>query len=111
MELSEFKKYANNIDAFDPSEIDEFEFMTEEELDNYQREVEGCTGNLSDYDHIKAFLTMKQKIMTPLSFSDIQLALLKNIIEDWLYQNHKHRNFKEVEGIWRTLLNEILQSN
>lgn len=55
MDISEFERYAINIDAFQPMEIKNFEFMSDEELEAYQTELEYDTGNLSDWDHIRAF--------------------------------------------------------
>jgi hypothetical protein len=62
MDVKEFKKYTNNLDAYTAGEVDEFEPMTDEELDEYQRELEFDTGNLSDWDHIRAIITLKKRI-------------------------------------------------
>lgn len=62
MEFTIFKKLAKNIDAFQPSEIDEFEFMTDDELDEYQIELERCSGNLSDWDHTRALFTLRHRL-------------------------------------------------
>lgn len=63
MDIAELEKYSINIDAFQPMEIKDFEFMSDEELYNYQTELEHDTGNLSDWDHIRAFFTMKKKLL------------------------------------------------
>jgi hypothetical protein len=62
MEINEFKKYTNNIDAFHPSEIEFFRFMSDDELKEYQHELEYDTGNLSNWDHVRALFTLKHKI-------------------------------------------------
>lgn len=62
MKFEQFKKLAMDIDAFQPSEIEEFELMTDKELDKYQFELESCSGNLSDWDHTRAFFTLKYKL-------------------------------------------------
>lgn len=64
MEIIEFKKYASNLDSYTAEDVDEFEFMNEDELRVYQDELERDDGdNLSTWDHIRAFITMKKKIM------------------------------------------------
>lgn len=62
MEIKEFKQYTNNLNQYSASEIDEFAFMTEAELDSYQSELEYDSGNLSDWDHLRAFITLKKKV-------------------------------------------------
>lgn len=59
MEIKEFKKYTNNLNEFSADEVDEFEFMRIDELESYQDELERDTGNLSNWDHIRAFITLK----------------------------------------------------
>ncbi len=36
--------------------------MTSDELNSYQRELENDTGNLSGWDHLRAFYTLKSII-------------------------------------------------
>lgn len=55
MDISEFERYAINIDVFQPREIKDFTFMSNDELESYQTELEQDGGNLSDWDHIRAF--------------------------------------------------------
>ncbi|MDM5298200.1 hypothetical protein QUF51_08505 [Bacillus pumilus] len=62
MDLKQFKKLTSNLCAFTAAEIDEFNYMTSDELNSYQRELENDTGNLSDWDHLKAFYTLKSII-------------------------------------------------
>lgn len=62
MDIKEFKKYTNNLDQYSADEVDSFEVMNDIELEEYQREVEFDTGNLSDYDHIRAIITFKKKL-------------------------------------------------
>lgn len=62
MEISEFRKYINYIDEYRPSDIEDFKFMTDDELYEYQDELEFDNGNLSNWDHIRAFITMKKKL-------------------------------------------------
>lgn len=59
MDLKIFKKLTSNLSAFTAAEIDEFNYMTSDELNSYQRELENNTGNLSDWDHLRAFYTLK----------------------------------------------------
>ncbi|MBU8573638.1 hypothetical protein [Bacillus pumilus] len=62
MDLKIFKKLTSNLSAFTAAEIDEFNYMTSDELNSYQRELENDTGNLSDWDHLRAFYTLKSII-------------------------------------------------
>jgi hypothetical protein len=62
MEIKEFKKYVRDIDCYSSSEIDGFEFMTDKELDNIFIELEADSGNNSDWDYLKAFITYKKRI-------------------------------------------------
>ncbi|MGA4713033.1 hypothetical protein [Bacillus safensis] len=62
MDLKHFKKLTSNLSAFTAEEIDDFKYMTSDELNSYQRELENDTGNLSDWDHLRAFYTLKSII-------------------------------------------------
>jgi endonuclease I len=62
MEISEFKKYTKNLDAYTLREVDEFKIMTEQEFESYQNELENDTGNLSEWEHIRAIFTLKHQI-------------------------------------------------
>lgn len=62
MELKEFKQYTKNLYLYDAEQVDSFEAMTDEELDDYQNELERDTGNLSEWDHIRAHITLKKRI-------------------------------------------------
>lgn len=62
MELKQFKKLTSNLSAFTVQDIDEFVFMSSNELNKYQRELENDAGNLSDWDHLRAFYTLKSII-------------------------------------------------
>ncbi|MGD6876892.1 hypothetical protein [Bacillus infantis] len=62
MELKQFKKLTSNLAAFTAEEIDDFTWMTSEELNRYQRELESESGNLSNWDHLRAFYTLKSII-------------------------------------------------
>ena len=64
MEIKEFEKLAICLDNFNVSQVKDFELMTDKELVYYQIDLEGDTGNLSDWDHIRAFFTMKAKVMS-----------------------------------------------
>jgi hypothetical protein len=59
MELKHFKKVTSNIEAFTADEVDRFTWMTSDELNSYQRELENDYGNLSNWDHLRAFYTLK----------------------------------------------------
>lgn len=62
MEFKVFQKYTKNIEQYSAYEVDKLTAMPEEELDNYQKELEFDTGNLSDWDHIRAGITFRQTI-------------------------------------------------
>lgn len=62
MKFNEFLKYAKHPEYFTAEEVNEFEFMTNRELDKYQRELEKDGGNLSDWDHIRAIFTFQKEI-------------------------------------------------
>jgi hypothetical protein len=62
MELKEFKQYTKNLHAYSAEEVEELQPMTPIELEQYQHEVERDTGNLSDWDHVRAIITFKKRI-------------------------------------------------
>ena len=63
MEIKEFKKYAIDLDYFTAYDVDTFEFMTDEDLFDYQTDLERNDGdNLSCLDHLRALFTMKKRI-------------------------------------------------
>ncbi|MEW3992194.1 hypothetical protein [Bacillus altitudinis] len=62
MDLKQFKSLTSNLSAFTAEEIDDLSYMTNEELNSYQRELEDDTGNLSGWDHLRAFYTLKSII-------------------------------------------------
>lgn len=62
MDIQELKKYTNNLEKYSAADVDSLEFMTDEELEDYQREVEHDSGNVSNFDHIRAIITYKEKI-------------------------------------------------
>lgn len=63
MEISEFKKYTKNLDAYSASEVEELKPMTVEELESYQYELDHDTGNTSTWDDIRAIVTLKKQIL------------------------------------------------
>ena len=58
MEIKQFKKLTSNLSEFTADEIDNFTFMSSDELNNYQSELEIDAGNLSEWDHLRAFYTL-----------------------------------------------------
>lgn len=62
MEINKFMKLTGNPDAYNAREVAKLELMTEDELSDYQYELEMDSGNLSDWDHIRAVITFKDKI-------------------------------------------------
>lgn len=62
MDLKHFKKLTSNLSAFTAEEIDDFKYMTSDELNSYQLELENDTGNLSGWEHLRAFYTLKSII-------------------------------------------------
>jgi hypothetical protein len=64
MDIKEFNQYTDNLEAYSASEVKEFEFMTDEELKEYQIDLEEADGgNISTWDHIRALFTMKKKVL------------------------------------------------
>ncbi len=63
MEIKDFKKYTNNLSAFTADDVEGFELMSDKEIEEYQVLLEEDTGELSDWDHIRAFYTMKDKLL------------------------------------------------
>lgn len=80
MKLKEFKNYTKNLDQYTAEEVDRLEVMTFEELDSYQREIEYDSGNLSDWDHIRAVITFR-KLLADLSMSNAELHHFKQTTE------------------------------
>lgn len=66
MDIKDFRKYARNLSYYAVSDVDEFTFMTNKELDEYQDEVEQDTGNTSNWDDCRAIITFR-KIIEELS--------------------------------------------
>lgn len=62
MDIKQFKKLTSNLSQFTAEEIDKFTLMSSDELNEYQRELENDGGNLSDWDHLRAFYTLKSII-------------------------------------------------
>lgn len=62
MVISEFKLYTDSLHVYDAEEMETFQLMTDEELKEYQYEVENSTGTLCDWDHIRAVITFRKKI-------------------------------------------------
>lgn len=62
MDINEFKKYTIDLSQFTAADVDEFTLMRSDELDEYQTELERDSGNLSDWDHLRAFITLKAKV-------------------------------------------------
>lgn len=61
MNLEKFMKFTGNPDAYSAADVARLELMTEDELSDYQHEIETDSGNLSDWDHIRALMTFKDK--------------------------------------------------
>lgn len=62
MEIAQFKSLVHDIKNFNGEEIEEFELMSENELQWYYRELETDTGGLSDWDHLRAIYTLKYRL-------------------------------------------------
>lgn len=62
MDISLLKKYTKNLCAYTAEEVDELEFMTDDELEAYQNDIEKDTGNHSDYDSIRAIITLRHRV-------------------------------------------------
>lgn len=63
MDIKEFEKYTKNLEAYSASEVRDFEFMTDKELEAYQNNLEEDGGdNLSCWEHIRHLFTMKKMI-------------------------------------------------
>lgn len=63
MELDEFKKYTKNLDAYTAAEVEELIPMTSNELEAYQYELEYDGGNLSNWDNVRALITLKKQLI------------------------------------------------
>lgn len=62
MDINELKKYTKNLDSYTAREVEELTFMTIEEFEKYQYEIEHDTGNTSTWDDIRAIFTLKHQI-------------------------------------------------
>lgn len=62
MDLKNFKLLVQNTSNFSADEVDDFELMNGDELKEYQEDLELDSGTLSDWDHIRAFYTLKATI-------------------------------------------------
>lgn len=62
LDINEFEKYTKNLDAYSISEVKELTVMTEDEFEQYQYELDHATGNLSDWDNVRAIITLKSQI-------------------------------------------------
>ncbi|MEK3821387.1 hypothetical protein MKY20_20140 [Cytobacillus sp. FSL W8-0315] len=62
MDLKKFMKLTGNPDQYSARDVADLTLMTDAELSDYQYEIEFDTGNLSDWDHIRAVMTFKDKI-------------------------------------------------
>ena len=63
MDIQELKKLTLNLDAYTAADVLELEVMTEEELSQYQYEIEHDTGNQSTWDAIRAIITLKKRFV------------------------------------------------
>ena len=63
MDIKELEMYTYNLKTYSAQDVKELEEMTDDELWEYQHEVEFGTGNLSDWDHIRAIITFRKKIL------------------------------------------------
>jgi len=61
MDIKELKLYTKKLDSYTSSEIDELELMSDKELDEFQYEIECGTDNTSDWDRVRAILTLRSK--------------------------------------------------
>jgi hypothetical protein len=62
MDANEFKKYTKNLNAYTLQDVEDLKIMTENELESYQYELENESGNLSEWDHLRALFTLKHQI-------------------------------------------------
>ncbi len=64
MDFKEFYKLTEHPDAYSTEDVAELRLLSEEELQKYQTEIELHGGdNLSDWEHLLAFFTLKKKLM------------------------------------------------
>lgn len=64
MDFKEFQKLTEHPDAYSAEDVEELRLLSEEELQKYQTEVELHDGdNLSGWEHLLAFFTLKKKLM------------------------------------------------
>jgi surface antigen len=90
MEYNDFKQYTNNTNLYTADEVAEMEPMTDNELEQYQNEVEHDSGNLSEWDHCRAIITFKKKI-----FQLEQEKAEWSVKENW-YKNAIATLYKEI---------------
>ncbi|MEK4006513.1 hypothetical protein [Paenibacillus sp. FSL H3-0333] len=63
MKLDEFSKLSTNLEAYTAQDVLNFQLMTEEELDDYQRDIEFNDGdNITPWDHMRAVITFRKII-------------------------------------------------
>jgi len=63
MTIPEFEKLVADIDNYTPNDIKNFKFMSDEEIIDLQYEIEKDTGNYSNWDILRAFITFKNKLI------------------------------------------------
>jgi hypothetical protein len=62
LHIDKFMKFTGNPDSYSAREVADLTLMSDDELSDYQYEVEMDSGNLSQWDHIRAIFTFKNQV-------------------------------------------------
>lgn len=87
MEFVKFLDLIHDMNNFTVEEADAFELMNEDELTDYQNNLEKDAGELSEWDHLRAFLTMKEKVRV-LEFENRNLEMQVDILQETLEEGY-----------------------
>lgn len=53
-----------NLDAYTLADLEDLNVMTIDELNEYEYHLDNDTGELSPFDHVRAYYTLKQNLKT-----------------------------------------------
>lgn len=95
MEISELRLYNKSLDSYTALDVEELEPMTDNELDDYQYEIENDTGNTSVWDDTRAIISFRKQIYE----RDLEIKRLRSEIAH-LRDSGLHVN---AEDTWQAL--------
>lgn len=87
MEFIKFLDLIHDMNNFTVEEAKEFELMNGDELLDYQTNLEKDAGALSEWDHLRAFLTMKEKVRV-LEIENRNLEMQVDILQETLEEGY-----------------------